>query len=270
MLAFYGGKPVAGPSFLYLSGPCGRLGGRHHVDAHVRPLLVVELHGASDRAPRLGNVAEHHALEQLVLHRAVDAFRLRVLLRVPAFRHADADAVPAQLRDVFAAGILAAPVGVVDEPAPLDPSVAQSHPQGFQGAGDAQRLAHAPSDYFLGISVHDHGQVAERVAVFLRPHGDIGDVANPQPVRSVGNVLLHEVGINRQPVGRVRRLRAARLVADLQPVVGEYRHERVPPHGSVAAERLLVHVPQLEAADAGVLAPDGQDIVDHELRPRRP
>ena len=199
MLAFYGGKPVAGPSFLYLSGPCGRLGGRHHVDAHVRPLLVVELHGASDRAPRLGNVAEHHALEQLVLHRAVDAFRLRVLLRVPAFRHADADAVPAQLRDVFAAGILAAPVGVVDEPAPLDPPVAQSHPQGFQGAGDAQRLAHAPSDYFLGISVHDHGQVAERVAVFLRPHGDIGDVANPQPVRSVGNVLLHEVGINRSP-----------------------------------------------------------------------
>ena len=62
----------------------------------MRPLVVVEVHGSGHRSCDFSNAGEAYILEQFILHRAVDAFRLCIVLRVSGFRHADVDVIVVQ------------------------------------------------------------------------------------------------------------------------------------------------------------------------------
>ena len=70
------------PSHSPVAGCLGGLCRSHHADAHVRSAVVVEVCRQSRGRDDLFQGMEDLALEQLVLHRVVDALGLRVLLRV--------------------------------------------------------------------------------------------------------------------------------------------------------------------------------------------
>ena len=85
----------------------------HIVYAHVWALVVIEVYGFGNGCHHLADIREPHVLEQLILHRVVDPFGLRIVLGITVLGHADRDMITLQYFHIFPAGILQAPVGVV-------------------------------------------------------------------------------------------------------------------------------------------------------------
>ena len=146
----YGLLAVATPPFLDGDSAIPRLHGSQHVKAHVRPLVVVEVNGLRHGLANLVDAVERHPLEQLVLYGAVYSLCLGVVFRVAALCHAYQHTAVSENAGVFAAGVLATPVGVVYEAlqhTPVGHDELQGHQQGLYGVSGLQRLAHAPADY---------------------------------------------------------------------------------------------------------------------------
>ena len=261
--------PVTCPHHIPVSCRPRRFGRGLHSDAHMRPPVVVEVHGPGDRRHDLVDVPEHLPLEQLVLHRVVDAFRLGVVLRISRLGHADPDAVLPQHPHILAARILAATVGVVYEVDLILPLYAsQRHPQGLHRIVRVKRGPDTPADDLLAVCVKYQRQVAEVAMVIVLRYDNVCYVADPQPIRRGGNIILYEVGVCRESVCRVRRARLAHLPAHLQPLLVDDPAEAVAAYRTVKAEVPLIHVPQLLPADAGIFLPDFPDILDGELLTR--
>ena len=177
--------------------------GRMPVEAAVRALAVVEADGIAHGLCDLADGGEGHAVQQLVLHGAVDAFGLGVVLRVPVFGHAGSDVVVQQFPDIVPADVLDAPVGVMDDgPAEAVGERGHGHPQHPEGVLRLQRRRYAPARYALAVGIHDHGQEAEPVSrrLVMILYGDVGYAADPYLVGAHGYDVPDEVGVCWQSV----------------------------------------------------------------------
>ncbi len=254
---FDGFFPVADPFLFEFPTTESRLRGRHPVKAHVRALVVVEVDGRLQRLSDLPDGEECHAHEQLVLDDAVDTLGHGVVPGVSALGHADPDVVLPQDVRIGIAGILDAPVRVVDEVFGRPASKAlQGHFQRLDGEPGLQRLAHAPADDLLRVIVRDERQVAEVVVARLRAevYHHVRDVAHPKLVGAKGNEFLHQVRIEGQVMAGVRGPGTAPPLAHLQVVALDDIVEAVIADTVLLTERRAVHLPELAAADAAVPA----------------
>lgn len=208
--------PVTGPPHVPVSHQFRCFGLGLHADAHVQPPVVVEVNGQGDRGHDLVDAPEHLVLEQLILHRVVDAFRLGVVLRVSGLGHADPDAVLPQHFHILTACVLTAAIRVMYEVDPILPLYAsQRHPQGLHRIVRVKRGADTPADDLLGVCVKYQRQIAEVAMEIVVRYDNVCYVADPQPIRRGGDIILYEVGVCREPVSRVRRARLAYLPAHL-------------------------------------------------------
>ena len=270
---FYGLLTVTFPPFDYFAVAARRLGRCHHVHAHVWAHVVVEVHGLPNGLPDLFHGTEAHTLQKLVLHRRVDALGNGVLLGVPVLGHADPYPTASQSLHILPAGVLDAPVAVVDERATERTSrVAEAvlrHLESLERIGGAQVGADGPAYYLVAVGVGHQAQVAEHVVGVVNPHGNVRDVGHPQLVDGGGDELSDKVGEQGQTVRGVGRAGSAHLSPHLQAVPVDDVLELVTPNPVNAGEGVLVHVPQLHAADAGVHGADGVDELKGERLLRR-
>ena len=233
----------------------------------MRTAVVVEVHCNGHCCDDLADAGEGLAEQQLVLHGAVDAFGLGVVLRVARLGHAYPYPAGLEQRYILAAGVLASAVGVVYQADFLAFDASQGHLQGFHRIGRVECRADAPSDYLLGIRVKHHRQVAEVVMAFVIHNHDVGYVADPKLVGSRRDEVLHEVGIGRESMRGVRRAGLPDPQTDLEAVLVDDTAEAVASDGKVTSELGLVHVPQLLPADAGIGLPYLPDVLQGKLLP---
>ena len=90
--------------------------GRFHADAAVRPTGVVELYYSAQFGAARVHIRYTHLVEPLGLQYSVGAFGDGVLKGIAALGHAYHDVMLPEFLDVGIATVLAAPVGVVDQP----------------------------------------------------------------------------------------------------------------------------------------------------------
>jgi len=79
----------------------------------MRPSVVVEVHGQSDCRNNFAYASEDLVLEQLVLHRVVDALCLGVVLWVSRLCHTDQYSMLSKRIYILTTGILTAAIRVV-------------------------------------------------------------------------------------------------------------------------------------------------------------
>ena len=92
--------------------------------------------------------------------------------------HAGLDAGGFQAGDVVAAGVLNAPVGVVDQARRRTTTRLSGHLQRVQGQARGEMVFQRPADHLAAEGVQHDRQIDEGLG---EPH--IGDVRHPQPVR---------------------------------------------------------------------------------------
>ena len=262
LIGLYGNVPVACPLLAYLTAAFGGLRGCHTVYAPVRTLVVVEVDGLFHGSSHLLHIVEGHSSQELVFYCAVDSLGYGVVLGIPPFGHAYANAVALQKSCVGEACVLQPPVGVVDELGEFFPVIApKRHFEGFQRVAGLKAVAHAVAYYLAAVTVRHKGQEAEASVRFKRY---VGDVAGYELAGTGGDQLACEVRVEGKAVTRVRGGRATFATADFQPVKLYDVVEAVVADAVLLAEALMVHVPQLAAAYAGVLGTDFLDELNHE------
>ena len=129
----------------------------------MRSAVVVEVDGKSHCGDDFFYVPEDPAFEQLVLYRVVDALSLGIVLWVAGLGHAHLYAVLPESVHVFAACVLAATVGVVDEVDIIAIYALQGHPQSLQMVAHVQGWADTPSNNLFTVGIEYQRQVAEVV-----------------------------------------------------------------------------------------------------------
>ena len=145
----------------------------------MRPSVVVEVHGKSDCCNDFLDTSEDFALQQLVLHRVVDALRLCVVLRISGFGHADLYAMLTKHVHILPTGILAAAVRVMYEIDFLALYTLQCHPQGGHRIVRVKRRPDAPADNLLAVGVKYQRQVAEVIMEVIIHDDDVCYIADP-------------------------------------------------------------------------------------------
>ena len=128
----------------------------------------------------------------------------------------------------------------------------ESHAQGIARMHGLQRVSYRPTLDFMTVGVHNQCKVTMGVRAVVRPNGDICDVADPQLIDAIRNEGIHEIGIERQPVGGVGRPGAAFFLADFKAVAVKELLERIAPYAIHVGELRLIHKPELTRPDAGV------------------
>ena len=82
----------------------------YHINAHMRPLVVIKVHSVRYGSHDILNTIEPHIFKELVLHRVVYSLSLGIILGVSAFGHAYPYIHPFEQSDIFRTGVLAAAV----------------------------------------------------------------------------------------------------------------------------------------------------------------
>ena len=90
--------------------------GRFHADASVRATGIVELYNPVQFGPARVHVGYPHLVEPLGFQYPVGAFGYGVLKGIAALGHAYHDVMLPELLDVSITAVLAASIGVVDQP----------------------------------------------------------------------------------------------------------------------------------------------------------
>ncbi len=93
LIGLYGNVPVACPHLAYLTAAFGGLRWCHTVYAPVRTLVVVEVYGFCHGSSHILHIVEGHSSQELVLYCAVDPLGYGIVLGIPPFGHAYANAV---------------------------------------------------------------------------------------------------------------------------------------------------------------------------------
>ena len=140
----------------------------------------------------------------------------------------------------------------------------KGHIQGLNSKSCLQCLADTPAHNLLCIVIGDEREVAEPILSRLPFHvyDHIGYIADPHLVGTYWNDVLHKVRIGWEFMVGVRGFGPAAAFAHLQPVLLHDVVETVVANGMLFAKLLLVHPPQLAAANATVTltyAPDELD-----------
>ncbi len=164
------------------------------------PLSVIEdLDIAEDRCACLVACFEPGAVDAFCFERPEPAFHGRVVVTVALGAHGGNDFARFQPLDVIGAGILAAPVGMVNEArsgfAPGDGAVER-----LQAQLRPQMIVRCPAHDLHRCHVLDGRQIEP---AFVRGH--IGDVGEPDRIRPFGpEVLRQEIGRDAEIVPGIR------------------------------------------------------------------
>ena len=246
---FYCLFPSAIPHFLDFTLTVCSLFGCHHVDAHMRPVVVVELYSQFDGSPYFCDGCEDHTLKQFVLYRAVDALGHGILLRIAAFSHADGYSVPVQHSHISIGCVLTSAVRVVYKPSVVIRKMFQSHTQGFQC------ISYTIAYDFFRVGILEQREVAERIffhIVSIRVNGNIGNIAHPQPVLGFRNIVPYQIREGGESMGGVRSARLAHTATHFQTMAIKDVIETVSSYSILIAEALVIHQPKFLASDSGI------------------
>src|SRR5208337_385002 len=177
------------------------------------------------------------AVHFFLLQSAHEALGLGVVIRVAGAAHADQDATLRQLFAIVGAGILHAPVRVMDE-AWLGVSGDQGHVERLDGQARLEMVGERPADHLARKSVENDGEINK-----LLRQPDIGDVGDPNLIEPCGNKSAREIGNDRELVAAVGRVGNEWLLPQAQQIV-------------LAHEAQDVLVIDLQAMDAPEVAAD--------------
>ena len=83
--------PVTDPPLRDFFFKTGRHGRGHHVDAHMRTLVVVEVNCTGYGRDDFSDACKAHVFKEFVFHCIVDSLRLGVVFVLSEFGHADTD-----------------------------------------------------------------------------------------------------------------------------------------------------------------------------------
>ena len=252
---FYCLLPSTVPHFLDFTLTACRLFGCHHIDTHVRPMIVVELYCHSHSFPDLCDRGEYHSLKQLILYRIVDTFSHGILLRIAAFSHADGYSILAQHSNIGIGCVLASAVGVVYKPFVVARQMSQSHTQGFQRIFSFQCISYTIAYDFFRVGILEQREVAERIlfhVVRIRVNRDIGNVAYPQTILGFRNIVPYQIREGGESMGGVRSARLAHTASHFQTMAIKDVIETVSSYSILIAEALVIHQPKFLAPDSGI------------------
>ena len=132
----------------------------------------------------------------------------------------------------------------------------QCHFQSFDRVCGVQSGPHTPSDNFLCVSVQYQRQIAEAIMFLIIPYGDIGDVADPNPVRCVWNKVLYQIRVNGESMCGIGRAGLTHPLPHLQPIFVHNALKTVATQGITSIEKAAVHVPQLGSTYTRVFLAD--------------
>lgn len=153
------------------------------------------------------------AVHFLLLQRAHEALGLGVVIRVAGAAHADQDAARLQPFAIVGAGILHAPVGVVDE-AGLGVSGGQGHVERLDGQARFEMVGERPADHPARKGVENDGQIDE-----LPGQPDISNVGDPDLIEAGGDKTARQIGNDRELMPAVGRVGNERLLPQAEQIV---------------------------------------------------
>jgi len=165
-------------------------------DRGMDPRAVVEgLDVVEDCLASLVSGGEALAVDELDLESRPEALRAGVVMAVAAPAHADGDAGLAEFLPVIAAGILAAPIAVMDQ-ALGRPAIGQRHVERSDDQGGLHGRIHGPADDLARVQIEDGGEVEPALV-----GADVGDVGHPLLVRrGRGEIAVDDVVGDRRVV----------------------------------------------------------------------
>jgi len=131
------------------------------------------IHEVGGRVSRIGVTANRFGQrDTLALVRGHPAFHRSIVVRMVHTTHARFDPHRRQDGTVFGAGVLDAPVAVVEQTMGR-PAMRQGHPQRPQDGGGGQALSRCPADDAATVQVHDYGHIEPtRLGAHIRQIGD--------------------------------------------------------------------------------------------------
>src|SRR2546425_726454 len=154
------------------------------------PPVVEGLEVIEELTARRGPRAPGRVVDELDLQRGEEALSDGVVPAVAPPAHAADDPVLRQHPLVVAAGVLTAPIRMMQQ-APRGTTASQRHPEGVEGEVVRDALAHRPADGEARAEIEDHRQVEPALA-----RRDVRDVGDPRLIR------LCPLELPRQDVGR--------------------------------------------------------------------
>ena len=170
--------------------------------------------------------------------------------------------------DIVGTGILAAAVRVVDERCvKVIRKRSDGHFQSLDAVSSLQRRSNIPTHNTLAVGIHNDCQEAESIAqtgcgVLYR---NIGDVADPNLIRTGRYHALHEVGIRRQVMPRICRTRCSLPLTDVKSAFVQDTAERIASNPIIFVEAIPVYAPQVVGAHLRVFLPDLAYELNHKL-----
>jgi len=188
-------------------------------------------------------VSKGRLVEKFIFESAPERFDGGVIVAISFAAHAGLDTGRFELGLIFGAGVLATPIGMMQEALRRKRlSMFESHLEGLESEAGLQILLHGPADDFAAVEIHDRCQVEPAF-----PGGNIGNVADPNLIHAGG------CGPARQTIGGDWMIMVALGGADAKatPAPGDqalFAHEPFDPFVITMVAAFFEHVSQAWAA----------------------
>ena len=161
------------------------------------------------------------AVHFFLLQSAHEALGLGVVIRVAGAAHADPDATLRQLFAIVGAGVLHAPVGVMDE-AGLWVSGGQGHVERLDRQARLEMVGERPADHLARKGVENDGQIDE-----LPGQPDISNVGDPDLIEPRRDKIARQIGNDGELVPAVGGVGNERLFAQAEQIVLAHEAQNV-------------------------------------------
>lgn len=216
---------------------------------------VVDVDGLGDGVLGRAKRREHGVEIKFVLQNAVDAFGDRVLVAVRGIRHTGQHVQGGELLPVGVAAVLAATIGVMDDPGAPAERVLR-HIQSAQGGVMREVATQLPAEDQARGQIRDEKQVGKAAAV----EREIGDVAHHDLAGTGDRHRLHAIRRHGVRMVRIRRLGRAPLARHEAPRRAQEREKMIAPHAHLSRGQGGV---QLSRPDTRLDLPQGIDLGQH-------
>src|SRR3990172_1980928 len=170
--------------------------------------------------------------EKLCLENTIDPFSNGIVIGITAFPHTDLTVVCSQQLGVVVAAILNPTVRVMNQLGSVR-YTGQCHFQRSQGTIQRQALTHVKSYDLARVHIRHQCQITKP---FVQSH--ISNIRNKNSIRRIHSQFLDQVGIDPEPVMRVRRHCISLTSSHQQPVFPQKIKEPVSAHRT----RDLLHI----------------------------
>src|ERR687893_277419 len=152
------------------------------------PGIVEALDVLEDRTPRYVPSRPRVAVDQLPLERGNEALGHRVVVGIGHRSHRGQKTLFPEPAPELQGGVLAAPIGVVNQPSRWPASV-DGHVHGIEDQFRPKVVRHGPSYDSAGVSVEHEREVEPAF-----PGSEVSDVRHPQAIRSLrAEVAFHQI-----------------------------------------------------------------------------